>query len=69
MKIGDSVTYVDARGIPHAALVTQVWTPTGVNVIFVDDDEKKTDDYGRQIRRETSVVHKSLQPAHGNYFE
>ena len=37
-------------------------------VLGVIKDEKKTDTYGRQIERMTSVIHKSRQPAHGNYY-
>jgi hypothetical protein len=27
-----------------------------------------TNSYGRQIERQTSIVHQSNQPAHGNYW-
>lgn len=40
----------------------------GCNLVYVDSDKTKHDPYGRQIARETSVVHKSKQPAHGNYW-
>lgn len=40
----------------------------GCNLVFVDKEAAKIDPYGRQISRSTSVVHKSKQPAHGNYW-
>lgn len=40
----------------------------GCNVVFVTSDEMKRDSYGYQIERETSVVHKSNQAAHGRYW-
>ena len=76
--IGDAVVFVDALGKPHEALVTAVhgpYEPVGdggqpsLNVVYVSDDEKKYDSYGRQIERETSVVHRSSQPAHGMFWQ
>ena len=40
----------------------------GVNLVFIEDDAMRKDTYGRQISRATSVVHKSKQPAHGNFW-
>jgi|ERR671914_57236 hypothetical protein len=76
VKIGDAVIFVDRYGRRRSALVTAVWgqyaTPQspapGVNVVLVSDDPAKDDSYGRQIERETSVVHQSNQVAHGNYW-
>lgn len=78
LKTSDHVVYVDQVGRRHEALVTIVWennphyspsTPApGCNLVFVSGDESKDDPYGRQIERETSVVHKTNQPAHGNYW-
>ena len=77
MKIGDHVLYVDALSRPRHALVTAGWnqpgyTPTtpepGLNLVLVSHDEAKDDPYGRQIERETSVVHVSNQPAPGAYW-
>lgn len=39
-----------------------------LNAVWVDGDEAKQDPYGRQIDRETSIVHVSWQPAYGNYW-
>lgn len=41
---------------------------TCCNLVWVSSDAKRTDSYGQQIIRETSVVHKGSQPAHGNYW-
>lgn len=77
-KVGAHVIYFDEFGEPHDALVTIWWMGVaeikdyraengepGCNVVFVEDDVKKEDSYGRQINRATSVVHKSKQNAHG----
>ena len=69
VSVGDLVIYRDAKGKDHQALVTtvfhggQTWeeycslyqTVPMVNLIFVSSDESRTDGYGRQIERETSV--------------
>ncbi len=40
-----------------------------LNAVWVSKDEAKQDPYGRQIERDqTSIVHASYQPAHGNYW-
>lgn len=78
-KYGAAIVYVDEFGKPHDALVTtwhgldhyRVHAPQlepGVNLVLVSQDETKTDSYGRQIERKTSVCHKGVQPAHGWYW-
>lgn len=75
-RIGDHVVYVDSRGRTRDALVTAIHegmkpepgAQPGVNVVLVSDDEAREDSYGRQVERETSVVHEASQPAHGNYW-
>lgn len=71
MQIGDAVEYVDEVAKPHDALVTAIHgvgeTPS-VNLVLVTSDEAQTDQYGRQIKRETSVVHNSHQMAHGRFW-
>lgn len=78
LYVGMPVIYVDHYGQSHAALATAVWGPedfnpemdtTCINVVFVDGDEEKTDTWGRQIGRDSSVVHKNAQTAHGNYWD
>lgn len=72
--IGQNVVFTDAHGKGHPALLTAVhgsaspaWQPS-VNLMFVTDDTSKTDPYGRQIERHTSVVHKEVQGAKGMYW-
>lgn len=75
LSIGDHVVFVDSRGVKHNALVTHVWgqgtasqggSQPGCNLVYVDSEESKTDPYGRQIGRSTSVVHVEAQPAKAN---
>jgi hypothetical protein len=68
IKVGDQVVYVEADASPRNALVTAVWTPPMVNVVFVSGDENRTDSCGRQIERATSVYHKSQSNVHGRYW-
>ncbi len=73
--VGQPARLRDEVGVEHAAIFTAVWgededgMPTGGNFVFVSDDSAKTDPYGRQIDRRTSVVRHDLQIAPGLYFE
>lgn len=41
-----------------------------LNLVIVTGDAKKTDEYGQQIERYTSICHRSTMPAcHGNFYE
>lgn len=73
--VGDRVLFTDSRGKDHEALVTIVWGQNiypgnvpCINLVYVSGDEARQDSCGRQVERSTSVVHKSSQPAHGNYW-
>lgn len=75
--LDSNIVYVDKHGVRHSALPTIWWSlehtksvgeEPGCNLLYVAKDETKGDPYGRQIERETSVVHKSKQPAPGNYW-
>jgi hypothetical protein len=68
LEIGSSVVYVTPKGERRNALVTAVWSDICCNAVFVTADETKKDTYGRQIERATSVVHKSMQAAPGNFW-
>lgn len=68
VKVRDAVIFVDERGVLRPALVTAVWSETCVNLAFVNEDDAQRDDYGIKISRKSSVVHKSIQPAPGNYW-
>lgn len=61
VKIGDSVTFIDSLRNEIPALVTAVWGSTCINLVYVSTDTNKSDSYGRQIERFTSVMHKSCQ--------
>lgn len=72
--IGDSVFYTDEVGVEHTAIVTANWggidnPDASINVVYVSDDESQRDQYGRQIVRQTSVVPKHNQPAHGRFYK
>jgi len=72
VRIGDAVEYVDEYGHPHMALVTQNWGQgtqrPSINLLWISGDSSKTDQYGRQVERNTSVVHEDNQSAHGRYW-
>lgn len=65
MKVGDAVVFTDPDGIEHGALLANVFDNGGevadptVNVVYVSGDSSKSDNYGRQIERASSVVHHS----------
>lgn len=65
---GTACTYFDTRGKPYAALITEVYGPQCVNVVYVNDVEGQRDSYGQKLLRASSVMHGSLQQAHGNYW-
>lgn len=67
-KVGDTVIYVDPVARQHNALVTAVHGPTCINAVYVSGEESMTDTYGRQIARQSSLCHKSVVGAHGNYY-
>lgn len=81
VSVGDAVRYYDEYGNARMALVTAVWGDVhysgngemldapSINLVFVSPDESMTDSWGRQIGRESSLVHKSSQPAHGQYWD
>ena len=71
VEVGDIVTYVDEHSVPHQAIVLinhGRMATSAINVAFVSSDETKTDSYGRQIERASSVSRKSEYTAHGRYY-
>ena len=66
-KHKDDMQYIDEKWLEGA--LAMKWSVPSLNVVYVDTDESKTDPYGRQITRSTSVVHHSNQAAHGMYWE
>jgi hypothetical protein len=46
----------------------QVSAWPGCNLVFISGDPERKDSCGRQMERQTSVIHKTMQPAHGMYW-
>lgn len=67
-KVGDAVIYVDSSGNDFNAIVITVWQNKMINCVTIEDDETRTDSYGRQIRRPTSIAHISNSPVHGMHW-
>lgn len=68
IHVGDVVVYHNPVAKAFNALITAVWSKTYINVVIVSGDDTKTDSYGRQIERVTSLNHKSSMAVHGNYW-
>lgn len=66
--IGTSCVFVDSLGKRFPALITNIWGPECINLLYVVEDEKQTDTYGRKTAHMTSLMHSSVQQAHGNYW-
>lgn len=78
-EVGAHVKFIDPERKAHDALVLIWWKAPdwpepytgengepGCNLVLVDPDPQKDDVYGRQIRRETSMVHLNNNPGRGN---
>lgn len=71
---GVPVEYVTPTRERVPALITAVHNvdedgaPNYINLVYVETDLAKVDQYGRQIARETSVVVKSDAVSAGRYF-
>ena len=72
-KVGDCITVVDQVGVEHNALVTIYFggsNPRGaLNAVFLSADESKSDPYGRQVERLSSLSHQSTTTAPGRYWK
>lgn len=83
LQYGSSVIYVDEHSREHNAIVTETWAQNAragereydennaqlaINLVYVSDNEAERDSCGRQIKRETSVVHRSGQSAPGRFW-
>jgi hypothetical protein len=66
--VGEPVKWHNSLGVEHDALITAVWTETCVNLVVVSKDEAKTDQYGRQIERQTSCSYKNSNQVYGYYW-
>lgn len=72
-QVGDVIEYVDEVSISHDALVTVYWggdRPGGaLNCVYVSGDAEKTDPYGRQLERASSVSRQQEgSTAHGRFW-
>lgn len=70
-KVGECIVYHDENNVMHNALVTIAWGTNSnpcVNLRHVSDNEKMTDQYGRQTIAVSSVSHKSQNAAPGRYW-
>lgn len=65
---GTACVYVDPRGRSYDALITEVWGPQCINLVYVNDVEDQRDNYGQKLQRAMSVMHGAIQQAHGNYW-
>jgi hypothetical protein len=68
VKVGDVVIYTDEVRNDHNAIVTAIWGQDCINVVFLSPDESKTDPYGRQIERQTSVARHTETNNYGRSF-
>lgn len=66
-KKGQHVKVVDEFGNLHDGLVTNCWNMT-TNVVYVTDNDAKTDQYGNQVEHQTSCMHKRDTSAPGRYW-
>lgn len=76
VQVGDHVLFTDSKRQDHSALITMVFrgppgtehpeNPPAVNLVYVVADEDRDDQYGRQIERETSCVHRMMNAAEAN---
>ena len=76
VNVGDHIIFTDTHRKEHSALVTEVWdggeqrmdSLPALNLLYVVEDETRKDQYGRQIERESSVVHHSMNSAGANCY-
>jgi hypothetical protein len=70
-QVGDAVVYVDEYGKPRDALITAIHGKYGenpINVVYLADDVAKSDPYGRQVERASSVQVEGPTAAHGRFY-
>lgn len=72
--VGEAVVYVDETSNEHDALVTVYWGGESeggaLNCVYVSSDESKTDPYGRQLERASSVSrYRESVTAHGRFWK
>lgn len=67
-SIGTVVDFYDTRGKRYDALITEVFGPLCANITYVNDVEGQKDNYGQKLMRASSVMHGSMQQAHGYFW-
>lgn len=77
-EVGGVVMWVDEHGQPRPALITAIHGQESehegvmrypcINLVTTTADASKTDPYGRQIERHSSVNHRLQHSAHGRYW-
>jgi hypothetical protein len=71
-QAGDAIIYTDEVGVEHDALVTIYWGGDreggALNCVYVSSDPAKTDPYGRQVERASSVSRQGEHTAHGRHW-
>ena len=77
INVGDHIIFTDTHRKEHSALVTEVHDSgveqrrdslPALNLLYVVKDETRMDQYGRQIERESSVVHVDFNSAEANCY-
>ena len=75
--VGTAVIYVDEGSVEHNGLITECWGNREskedygpcVNLLHLSVNEAERDQYGRQIKRPSSVSHVGCGgTAHGRYW-
>ncbi len=66
--VEETVVWHDTKGKGHEVLVTAVHNDHVINIVRVSNNKNEQDQYGRQLKRESSVTHKSMSQVHGNYW-
>lgn len=71
--VGEVIVYTDEVGVEHDALVTIYFGGNqpdyALNCLYVSKDENKSDNYGRQIERASSVSRqREGVTAHGRFW-
>lgn len=69
-QVGQAVRVVTETGVRCVGLITAVWNENCINAVIITPDESKTDSYGRQTERYSSLTRKNpQQTAHGRYWQ
>lgn len=72
-QVGEVIVYTDEVSVEHDALVTAYWggdqPNMALNCVYVSGDSGKSDPYGRQLERASSVSRQSEHTAHGRYWK